>query len=147
MQEARLRNLTYAAPLYVDVRKREITRAGEGAEPVVEETLYEKTFLGDVSAARCAVLHRTVLRCATPLCICELVSLLIKEPVAAVAGRGERRRRARAQGGSPLLMLLKALKVGLGDGPQRRRQRPPADIAGRHAAPSRMPNPPSHAPN
>jgi DNA-directed RNA polymerase II subunit RPB2 len=41
--EARLRNLTYSAPLYVDIRKT-VTRAGK--EP--EETLYQKAFLGKI---------------------------------------------------------------------------------------------------
>ncbi|XP_055351402.1 DNA-directed RNA polymerase II subunit RPB2-like [Paramacrobiotus metropolitanus] len=41
--EARLRNLTYSAPLYVDIRKT-VTKAGK--EP--EETLYPKVFLGKI---------------------------------------------------------------------------------------------------
>ncbi|OQV25070.1 DNA-directed RNA polymerase II subunit RPB2 [Hypsibius exemplaris] len=41
--EARLRNLTYAAPLYVDIRKT-VTRAGR--EP--EETMFPKAFLGKI---------------------------------------------------------------------------------------------------
>ncbi|GAB4814750.1 hypothetical protein N2152v2_001796, partial [Parachlorella kessleri] len=52
-KEARLRNLTYAAPLYVDLEKRVVTRrGGEGGEAAVEEeeevTQYDKIFLGDV---------------------------------------------------------------------------------------------------
>lgn len=51
-KEARLRNLTYSAPLYVDLEKRVITkRAGEdGEETTVDEDVEEfpKVFLGDV---------------------------------------------------------------------------------------------------
>ncbi|KAL6781338.1 RPB2 [Auxenochlorella protothecoides x Auxenochlorella symbiontica] len=51
-KEARLRNLTYAAPLYVDLEKRVITRRpgldGEGEESEEHVTPYDKVFLGDV---------------------------------------------------------------------------------------------------
>jgi DNA-directed RNA polymerase II subunit RPB2 len=58
-KEARLRNLTYAAPLYVDVERHVITRRAPGddvdadggaaaAEPDVEVTRYDKVFLGEV---------------------------------------------------------------------------------------------------
>ncbi|CAK0786330.1 DNA-dependent RNA polymerase II [Coccomyxa viridis] len=46
-KEARLRNLTYAAPLYVDIKKTIITRQPDGEEEEIEET-YPKTFLGEV---------------------------------------------------------------------------------------------------
>ena len=42
--EARLRNLTYSAPLYVDITK---TVFREGEEPV--ETQNQKTFIGEFS--------------------------------------------------------------------------------------------------
>ncbi|XP_014675036.1 PREDICTED: DNA-directed RNA polymerase II subunit RPB2 [Priapulus caudatus] len=41
--EARLRNLTYSAPLYVDIKK---TVVKEGEDPV--ETLHQKTFIGKI---------------------------------------------------------------------------------------------------
>jgi len=41
--EARLRNLTYSAPLYVDITK---TVVKEGREPV--ETQHQKTFIGKI---------------------------------------------------------------------------------------------------
>lgn len=53
-KEARLRNLTYAAPLYVDIERRTITRkmkVEEGEEPeVVDEDVeqHPKIFLGDI---------------------------------------------------------------------------------------------------
>ena len=52
-KEARLRNLTYSAPLYVDLEKREVRRkvAGPGEEPeIIDEdvVLHEKIFLGDI---------------------------------------------------------------------------------------------------
>lgn len=40
--EARLRNLTYSAPLYVDITK---TTVKEGEDPV--ETQHQKTFIGE----------------------------------------------------------------------------------------------------
>ncbi|GAU92991.1 hypothetical protein RvY_04994 [Ramazzottius varieornatus] len=43
--EARLRNLTYSAPLYVDIRKT-ITKPGEAGEP--QSQLYQKVFLGKI---------------------------------------------------------------------------------------------------
>lgn len=60
-QEARLRNLTYAAPLYIDVQKRVLTANGvddpveadwkaaldEDGNPIGVET--EKVFIGKVS--------------------------------------------------------------------------------------------------
>ena len=51
-KEARLRNLTYAAPLYVDLEKRVLVRrpGADGLEAETEEqvTPYDKVFLGDV---------------------------------------------------------------------------------------------------
>lgn len=41
--EARLRNLTYSAPLYVDITK---TKVVEGVAPV--ETQHQKTFIGKI---------------------------------------------------------------------------------------------------
>ncbi|KAK9837485.1 hypothetical protein WJX81_006043 [Elliptochloris bilobata] len=48
--EARLRNLTYAAPLYVDITKRVITRAPDAAEDEQQDELeeYPKVFIGEI---------------------------------------------------------------------------------------------------
>lgn len=68
-QEARLRNLTYAAPLYIDVEKRVLTANGvedpveadwkialdEDGNPLGAET--EKVFIGKVSAYRLLWTH------------------------------------------------------------------------------------------
>lgn len=53
-KEARLRNLTYAAPLYVDLEKKVVTKGPEGEPREEEVTKYEKIFLGDVSARSAA---------------------------------------------------------------------------------------------
>jgi DNA-directed RNA polymerase II subunit RPB2 len=45
--DARLRNLTYSAPLYVDVKKTTITDPGKEDE-TAEEELYEKLFVGRI---------------------------------------------------------------------------------------------------
>eukprot|EP00890_Picochlorum_soloecismus_P003995 jgi/Picsp_1/4597/NSC_01967-R1_rna polymerase ii second largest subunit len=52
-KEARLRNLTYSAPLYVDLEKRDIRKRVEepGEDPVIVDedvVLHEKIFLGDI---------------------------------------------------------------------------------------------------
>lgn len=56
--EARLRNLTYSAPLYVDITK---TIVKDGEDPV--ETQHQKTFIGKLSFvnynADCLVLSIT----------------------------------------------------------------------------------------
>lgn len=49
--EARLRNLTYSAPLYVDITK---TIVKEGEEPT--ETQHSKTFIGWLFEFQCWVL-------------------------------------------------------------------------------------------
>lgn len=46
--EARLRNLTYSAPLYVDITKTVVTRGGEGDEGEANETQHSKTFIGKI---------------------------------------------------------------------------------------------------
>ncbi|KAL4856586.1 DNA-directed RNA polymerase II subunit RPB2 [Chlorella vulgaris] len=46
-KEARLRNITYAAPLYVDLERRDKVVHPDGSEEV-EETPYPKVFLGEV---------------------------------------------------------------------------------------------------
>ncbi|KAG7673734.1 hypothetical protein Ndes2437B_g01899 [Nannochloris sp. 'desiccata'] len=51
-KEARLRNLTYSAPLFVDIKKIVITKRIDplGGEPTIDEDVvpYDKVFLGDV---------------------------------------------------------------------------------------------------
>lgn len=47
-KEARLRNLTYAAPLYVDIERRDKAVHPDGSEEV-EVMPYPKVYLGDVS--------------------------------------------------------------------------------------------------
>ena len=48
--EARLRNLTYAAPLYVDITKTVIHPGGDPTDPdgAAEETQHQKTFIGKI---------------------------------------------------------------------------------------------------
>jgi DNA-directed RNA polymerase II subunit RPB2 len=46
-KEARLRNLTYAAPLFVDIERRDKTVHSDGSEEV-EVTPYNKIFIGEV---------------------------------------------------------------------------------------------------
>lgn len=48
---ARLRNLTYSAPLYVDVKKRVIKKGHDGEE-VTETHDFTKVFIGKVSSLR-----------------------------------------------------------------------------------------------
>lgn len=59
--EARLRNLTYSAPLYVDITK---TIVREGEDPI--ETKHSKTFIGKIPImlryCRFAVLHNDLRR-------------------------------------------------------------------------------------
>ncbi|KAL6757113.1 RNA polymerase II second largest subunit [Haematococcus lacustris] len=47
-KEARLRNLTYSAPMYIDLKKTEVTKTPGEDEPRVEEEDYEKVFLAKV---------------------------------------------------------------------------------------------------
>ena len=62
-KEARLRNLTYCAPLYVDIEKTVVTTLPDGIREE-EVTKFDKTFLGDVGAAargrRCLDRHLAV---------------------------------------------------------------------------------------
>lgn len=48
---ARLRNLTYSSPLYVDVTKR-VIRKGHDCEEVTEAQEFTKVFIGKVENAR-----------------------------------------------------------------------------------------------
>lgn len=48
-KEARLRNLTYAAPLYVDLEKTVVTKRPDGTREEEVEA-FDKTFLGEVCA-------------------------------------------------------------------------------------------------
>ncbi|KAK9918353.1 hypothetical protein WJX75_003429 [Coccomyxa subellipsoidea] len=61
-KEARLRNLTYAAPLYIDIKKVVITRVPNG-EAEVEEENYPKIFIGEVPimlrSSYCSLHERT----------------------------------------------------------------------------------------
>ena len=92
-KDARLRNLTYAAPLYIDVLKRERVgrRPGgedgedgggggeEGEEEVVDVVTYDKTFLGEVRRRSYAVggcsegwaLGGACRRATLAACVCE----------------------------------------------------------------------------
>jgi DNA-directed RNA polymerase II subunit RPB2 len=58
---ARLRNLTYSAPLYVDVSKRVIKKGHDGEE-VTETQDFTKVFIGKVPTSssqliNCSILH------------------------------------------------------------------------------------------
>lgn len=46
-KEARLRSVTYSAPLYVDVRKTELSRNEDG-QPEAKVQMYPKVFIGKV---------------------------------------------------------------------------------------------------
>lgn len=47
--EARLRNLTYSAPLYVDIKKTTLDAKSFSSEEIQSEEPYPKVFIGKVS--------------------------------------------------------------------------------------------------
>lgn len=53
---ARLRNLTYSAPLYVDVSKR-VIRKGHDGEHTAEAQDFTKVFIGKVPPLNSSLLH------------------------------------------------------------------------------------------